>query len=99
MIDKKEILSRLDYTALYSELIPRFKIIKPGAALGCCPFHDDHNPSLSMDLNTGAYFCHSCGAGRRGSGYSGTFDLCMKVWGLSFRETIEKLSERAGVRL
>ena len=28
-----------------------------------CPFHDDHSPSLSVKLETGAYRCHACGAG------------------------------------
>lgn len=27
-----------------------------------CPFHDDHAPSLSVKLETGAYHCHACGA-------------------------------------
>ena len=28
-----------------------------------CPFHDDHNPSLSVDDSIGLYKCWSCGAG------------------------------------
>ena len=27
-----------------------------------CPFHDDHNPSLRVNTETGAYRCMSCGA-------------------------------------
>lgn len=27
-----------------------------------CPFHDDHNPSLSINLISGGFYCHSCGA-------------------------------------
>jgi len=27
-----------------------------------CPFHDDHNPSLSLDYKTGKFYCHACGA-------------------------------------
>jgi len=27
-----------------------------------CPFHDDHNPSLSVRLDTGGFRCFSCGA-------------------------------------
>ena len=26
-----------------------------------CPFHNDENPSLSINGSTGAYFCHGCG--------------------------------------
>lgn len=28
-----------------------------------CPFHDDGNPSLSINAGNGVYFCHGCGAG------------------------------------
>ena len=32
---------------------PRYQVL--------CPFHDDHQPSLSIDDERGVYFCHSCG--------------------------------------
>lgn len=28
-----------------------------------CPFHDDHNPSFSVNVNTGLWRCYSCGIG------------------------------------
>jgi len=27
-----------------------------------CPFHDDHNPSLCVRLDTGGFRCWACGA-------------------------------------
>ena len=27
-----------------------------------CPFHDDHNPSLRVNAETGAFRCMACGA-------------------------------------
>lgn len=30
-------------------------------AICICPFHADHNPSASMNLRTGLFFCFSCG--------------------------------------
>ncbi|MBM3358465.1 MAG: hypothetical protein FJY54_12150, partial [Betaproteobacteria bacterium] len=27
-----------------------------------CPFHDDHNPSLRVNVETGAFRCMACGA-------------------------------------
>ena len=27
--------------------------------MSCCPFHDDHHPSMKIDKN---YYCFSCGA-------------------------------------
>lgn len=29
---------------------------------GLCPFHDDHNPSLSVSLEKQIYRCFACGA-------------------------------------
>ena len=29
---------------------------------GLCPFHDDHNPSLRVNAETGAFRCMACGA-------------------------------------
>eukprot|EP00984_Skeletonema_dohrnii_P016006 scaffold7016_cov72-Skeletonema_dohrnii-CCMP3373.AAC.1 len=33
------------------------------SAKACCPFHDDNNPSMSIDDNRGLYKCFACGAG------------------------------------
>lgn len=27
-----------------------------------CPFHEDSNPSLSVNMITGGYLCHGCGS-------------------------------------
>lgn len=32
-------------------------------ATAICPFHDDHNPSMSIDGQRGMYKCFACGAG------------------------------------
>ncbi|CAJ1968078.1 unnamed protein product [Cylindrotheca closterium] len=42
--------------------LPQFKR-NGGRATCLCPFHDDHNPSLSIDGSRGIYKCFSCGAG------------------------------------
>jgi hypothetical protein len=31
-------------------------------AQACCPFHEDHRPSLSVNLMHGGFVCHACGA-------------------------------------
>ena len=57
-----------DYEGLYSSYVRKFKITQKGRqAVGLCPFHDDHHPSLSMSMETGLYHCHSCGA--KGNAY------------------------------
>ena len=57
-----------DYEGLYKPYVGKFKITQNGRqAIGLCPFHEDHHPSLSMNIETGCYFCHSCGA--KGNAY------------------------------
>ena len=93
MIDKKEILSRTDFKTLYRELIPKFKETKHDQAIGLCLFHNDHHESLSLNTITGAFNCFACDA------KGGPIDLCMKVWGLDFKNTLHRLAERAGIKI
>ena len=41
--------------------LPQFHRRGSGA-IALCPFHDDHNPSLSIDGTRGLYKCFACGA-------------------------------------
>lgn len=45
-----------------------------------CPFHDDKTPSLSINLNHGAFKCHAC----RVSG-GDVIDFHRKRYGMSFK--------------
>lgn len=38
-------------------------------AMALCPFHDDHNPSLSVNLETGLWNCFACGEKGNASGF------------------------------
>ena len=33
-----------------------------------CPFHDDHQPSMSINLDKGVWYCHTCGIVNLGDG-------------------------------
>ncbi|MDH5637729.1 MAG: CHC2 zinc finger domain-containing protein [Nitrospinota bacterium] len=57
-----------------------------GWALGLCPFHDDHKPSLALNMKTGGFYCFACGA--KGGGI---IDFHMKLHGLSFKETMKEI--------
>ncbi len=50
----------------------------------CCPFHEDHHPSLK--LNEDYFFCFGCGA------HGDVIDFTAKLWGLSAQKAVEKLS-------
>jgi DNA primase catalytic core len=43
--------------------LPGFKRKGYNGALAICPFHDDHEPSMSIDNNRKLFKCFSCGAG------------------------------------
>ena len=51
-----------------------------------CPFHDDHHPSLSINLQKGYFKCHSCDA--KGGG---VVKFHMMKYNLPFKETIKQL--------
>lgn len=53
--------------------------------LAKCPFHDDHNPSLSVDPVKNVWHCFGCNAG------GSVIDFVMKKDGLTFREATDKL--------
>ena len=52
-MNKTEILNRLDIPEFYKGFIPSLKVNGKPEALGLCPFHDDHDPSLSVNAEKG----------------------------------------------
>jgi DNA primase len=55
--------------------------------MGLCPFHNDHNPSLSVTPSTNKWHCLGCGKG-------GTvIDWVMHIEGVSFRHAAELLRQ------
>ena len=45
----------------YSQEFPNMRIKSEWVKV-CCPFHDDHNPSLGINMVSGHFRCHACGA-------------------------------------
>lgn len=45
----------------YRQEFAELKIMPKWTAV-ICPFHDDHNPSLNINLITGGFRCFACGA-------------------------------------
>ncbi len=58
-----------------------------------CPFHDDHDPSLTLDPDRQTYRCWACGA----SGDIFTFVQAFER--VDFPEALRMLAERAGIAL
>ena len=57
---------------------------------GLCPFHDDHNPSLSVNMQKRVYHCHACGAG------GDCFTFVMEHQHCDFMEAVKRLAHFAG---
>ena len=51
---------------LFSRHIKQIKRHGENNAIGLCPFHNDRNPSFSVDLTTGKWKCHSTSCGKSG---------------------------------
>ena len=65
-------------------------LAKRGAELvGCCPFHEDATPSLSVNAEKNLFNCFGCDAG------GGPIDWVMKREGMSFRHAVEWLRDGA----
>ncbi len=90
-IDKEEIKKRLDKTKFYKERIPSLQINGKPEAVGLCPFHNDTNPSLSVNLDTGLYRCYACGA------EGDVFTFYQETNGVDFLTTLEDLAVYTGV--
>lgn len=60
---------------------------------GICPFHDDHNPSMSVSPEKGVYKCFVCGnAGN-------VFNFVMEYEKVSFYESVKIVADKIGVSI
>ena len=73
----KEYLTALQAAEQYGIKINRNK-------MACCPFHDDHHPSMKIDRN---YYCFACGAKGDAVNYVAV------LFGLSQFEAAKKINE------
>ena len=60
---------------------------------GICPFHDEHNPSMSVSPEKGVYKCFVCGnAGN-------VFNFVMEYEKVSFYEAVKIVADKIGVSI
>ncbi len=64
-----------------------------GSLKGLCPFHDEKTPSFNVNPARQFWHCFGCGEG------GDVISFLMKVDGLTFTETVERLAEKVGVQL
>ncbi len=80
----------LNYEVVYGDLIPSLRLNGNGTAAGLCPFHDDHDPSLDVTLDTGLWIC------RAGCGGGDVFKLYMRSENASFVTAISYIERIPG---
>ncbi len=86
-----EIRSKINIVDVISEYVPLTK--KGQYYWGLCPFHNDKNPSMSVDEKRQTYTCWSC----HNSG--NVFNFVEQIESITFREALKKLADRVGVAL
>ena len=87
----EEIRSRSDIVDVISGYV---KLQRKGSNyVGVCPFHNDRNPSMSVNQPRQMYHCFSCGAG------GDVFKFVMDYENLTFPEAVKVLADRAGIEL
>ncbi len=89
--DVETIKERLDIVEIVGRHV---KLEKSGTSFkGRCPFHNEKTPSFFVSPARQSYYCFGCGA--KGD----IFTFLQETEGLSFREALKELAERAGVEL
>ena len=58
-----------------------------------CPFHDDHNPSMSISPDKQVYTCFVCGE------HGNVFNFVMDYEHVSFIDAVKMIGSRVGVNI
>ena len=82
--DINEIRQKADIADIIQRYIPLVKKGKNFAAV--CPFHDDHDPSLSINLDKQIFKCFVCGEG------GNVFNFVKSYEKISFTESVIKVA-------
>ncbi len=82
--------------ARVDEVISSYVTLRPaggGSFKALCPFHDEKSPSFHVTPARQFWHCFGCSEG------GDVFTFLMKIDGLSFVESVERLAEKYGVQL
>lgn len=87
----EEVRTRNDIVDIISGYV---KLQKKGSNyFGLCPFHHEKSPSFSVSQSKQMYHCFGCGVS------GNVFTFVMEYENYTFREAVELLADRSGVKL
>ena len=91
MDQKDEVKSKVDIIELISSYLPLKKAGRNFA--GLCPFHNEKTPSFMVSGERQVFKCFGCGEA------GDVFTFLEKIEGWDFREALEELAKKTGVKL
>jgi uncharacterized protein (DUF927 family) len=87
-----DVLSKIDYKSFYTRHIPGFDVNGKTEVQCLCPFHEDKNPSLSVNLEKGVFKCFGCGE------QGGVVKFIQLRYGLDKKGALERIKEDEGIK-
>jgi DNA primase len=94
MFDNRSVLEIQQANDIIDVISEHVNLTKKGREMvGLCPFHDDHKPSMNVSSVKQIFKCFACGAG------GDVFKFVQMRENLSFPQAVERLAERAGIKL
>ncbi len=93
---REEDIAEVREKARIDDVVSQYVTLKNaggGSQKGLCPFHDEKSPSFHVTPARGFYHCFGC------SESGDVISFLMKMDGLTFGETVERLADKYGVQL
>jgi DNA primase len=93
---REEDIAEVREKARIDEVVSDYVTLRPaggGSLKGLCPFHDEKSPSFNVNPQRQFFHCFGCGEG------GDVISFLMKIDGLGFTETVERLADKFGVVL
>lgn len=91
---RKDIMDKLDFQRFYTNEQLQWASQAGDEWQATCPFHNDTQPSFSVTMSNGLWFCHGqCQEG------GSPFEFLVKKHNMSFAEAAKQLAQDVGLRL
>lgn len=87
-----DVLRGMNYKNFYARHIPGFESNGKAEVSCLCPFHDDKEPSLSVNLEKGVFKCFGCGK------QGGIIKFIQLRYGLDKKGALERIKEEEGIK-